>query len=244
MPRLNMDVFNTGVQMGSQSNSIGNAMRGVVQRYKDLRTQREAQAGELSLYKEKLKAEYGMKEDKMKSVLDKYGGSGRYYAKPNASGDLTIGEMFTPEKLQQVKGALTAGGYIYPEGQTLPFNERKDAENFLLRELGPDWANYDSTLKTTLDAKWPEEKTTEGTNPFAGFGAGIKDIVSRVGSMIPGAKAIGGTGLPNIGGVGKFKTSAPTGNTDLRNQAIQALNEAGYPVTENNINAAISQLSE
>lgn len=62
-----------------------------------------------------------------------YGAGGVNYPKPEK-------ELFTPEKRQQVLGALTTKSPVSPMGIALPVLEKKeDREAYITNELGPNW---------------------------------------------------------------------------------------------------------
>jgi len=63
--RLSTENIQAGMQMAQGGNPTVEAIKGVIQRYKDLRAQKEQIAGQVSLHKQKLGAEYDVKKELM-----------------------------------------------------------------------------------------------------------------------------------------------------------------------------------
>ena len=237
--RLPLESFQTGYNMGMQpgANPVADAIKGVVQRYQELQGQKEKFGMEVALHKEKLKTEYGMEEERLKNVLKTYGGGGRLRIKPDASGKLKLEEMFTPEKIEETKGIIAGGGKILDAKTMQQYNldTPEGTKRYLERTLGPQWDSYDPEFSNIISTRFPEKTTETGVSPFAGFAQKVAPFVNK---GIGGLKDFG----YNLMGRGVQRQTAPTGGGALRQQAMQSLNEAGYPITENNIKSAMEQL--
>lgn len=60
--RLPTEQFQTGMQIGSRSNALGNSIRQTLQRYETVRAQKEELASAVSLHKQKTMAEFDLKK--------------------------------------------------------------------------------------------------------------------------------------------------------------------------------------
>lgn len=91
--------------------------------------------------------------------------TGMSLKKSEASLSKKAKDIFTPANVQKVLGTLEAGQTIRGlTGDTVPFEDRQSAENYLLSNLGPDWQNIAPDALGILDKKWPD-KTKETIAP-------------------------------------------------------------------------------
>jgi len=186
-----MEQFQTGVQMAQMPgvNPTGDAINSVVDAYNKNVELGKEMAFQAELHKKKTKAEYGVKKEHLTGVLDDFqveGGSGNRYLDVTGSGDLSIKRKFTPAQIEAIKGGIAAGGYIDPSGYKEEFGigqqARIEAENYIMRKLGPDWRGIDADLANLFDAKYPEvqeEVTPEPVVEKKG-GINIREIVDKV----------------------------------------------------------------
>lgn len=239
--RLPIDNFSAGVQIGSMpgANPTADAIKSVVQRYNDLRTQKEKIAGEATLYQKKSDIDYASKEKRFKNILGSYGKGGNTYIKPTSSGNLSLAQKFSPAKIEQAKGLIAQGGQIIDPKTFVNYDldTKQGVEGYLSTQFGPDFKNIDPGFEQAITNRFPETPQTKSANPFAGFNLGenIRKFAPAVSSAIQ-------TAIHPIGGLKNFKQKSEAGNS-LRKKAIEVLKGVGYPTTEANIKSAMQQLS-
>lgn len=66
---------------------------------------------------------------------------------------------FTQNKIQSVLGDLESGGASTIYGEVIPFDNREQAINHALRNLGPNWETIAPSAKEIINRKWPTKSS-------------------------------------------------------------------------------------